>query len=109
MGSFSPGFLRVGGAAGASLFWPLMMSEAVRRASAPTAAVGAFTAAGYVGWVAGAPLVGWVADTWGLEWGLLVLAAASLSIVLLAASVWRPVAPEPPSDPPRRAECREPA
>jgi MFS family permease len=62
------------GAGGASLFWPLVMSEVTNRASKATAAIGAFTAAGYVGWVAGAPVVGWVADTFGLKWGLVVLA-----------------------------------
>ena len=43
------------GAGGASLFWPLVMSTVSRLASQVVSAVGAFTAAGYVGWVAGAP------------------------------------------------------
>ena len=46
------------GAGGASLFWPLVMSTVSRMASQVVSAVGAFTAAGYVGWVAGAPIVG---------------------------------------------------
>jgi MFS family permease len=70
------------GAAGASLFWPLVMSQATKQATRATAAVGAFTAAGYVGWVAGAPVVGWVSDTWGPARGLQLLAAAALLVVL---------------------------
>ncbi len=70
------------GAGGASLFWPLVMSEAILTASRPTAAVGAFTAAGYVGLVAGAPVIGWVSDTWGLAWGLRLLALLALAVSL---------------------------
>ncbi len=69
------------GAAGASLFWPLVMSEATRRASQPTSAVGAFTAAGYVGWVAGAPVVGWISDSFGAARGLQLLAAMAFIVV----------------------------
>ena len=53
------------GAGGASLFWPLVMSTVSRMASQVVSAVGAFTAAGYVGWVAGAPIVGWVSQNLG--------------------------------------------
>jgi len=72
------------GAAGASLFWPLVMSDVVQRASRTTSAVGAFTAAGYVGWVASAPVVGWVSDAWGPSKGLLVLAAMALLVALIS-------------------------
>jgi hypothetical protein len=41
------------------------------------ALVGAFTAVGYLGWVAGPGIVGWVADTWGLGAGLALLAAVA--------------------------------
>jgi MFS family permease len=75
------------GAGGASLFWPLVMSEVTRHASRATSAVGAFTAAGYVGWVAGAPAVGWVSDTWGAARGLQLLAA--LAGVVVVASLLR--------------------
>jgi MFS family permease len=75
------------GAGGASLFWPLVMSEVTRHASRATSAVGAFTAAGYVGWVAGAPAVGWVSDTWGPARGLQLL--ASLAGVVVVASLLR--------------------
>ena len=46
------------GAGGASLFWPLVMSTVSRLATQVVSAVGTFTAAGYIGWVAGAPIVG---------------------------------------------------
>lgn len=73
------------GAGGASLFWPLVMSQVTRQASRATAAVGAFTAAGYVGWVAGAPAVGWVSDTFGPARGLQLLAALAGVVVLTSA------------------------
>jgi MFS family permease len=75
------------GAGGASLFWPLVMSQVTRQASRPTAAVGAFTAAGYAGWVAGAPAVGWISDTFGPARGLQLLGA--LAAVVVVASVLR--------------------
>ena len=39
------------------------MSTVSRQASQVVSAVGTFTAAGYIGWVAGAPIVGWVSQT----------------------------------------------
>jgi MFS family permease len=72
------------GAGGASLFWPLVMSEAMSSSSRPTAVIGAFTAAGYVGWVAGAPVIGFVSDTWGLARGLQLLAALALLVAVAA-------------------------
>jgi len=83
--SVDPAIAAVGlalGAAGASLFWPLVMSQATLQASQPTAASGAFTAAGYVGWVAGAPLVGWVSDAFGPARGLQLLAAMAALVVI---------------------------
>jgi MFS family permease len=74
------------GAGGASLFWPLMMSTVSRAATQVVSAVGAFTAAGYVGWVAGAPIVGWVSDAWGPARGLQVVAAAAFAVALI--TVW---------------------
>ncbi len=68
------------GAGGASLFWPLVMSTVSRMASQVVSAVGTFTAAGYVGWVAGAPIVGWVSQTLGPEHGLQVLALAAFGV-----------------------------
>ena len=68
------------GAGGASLFWPLVMSTVSRMASQVVSAVGAFTAAGYVGWVAGAPIVGWVSQNLGPARGLQVLALAAFGV-----------------------------
>jgi MFS family permease len=78
-----PGLAAVGlalGAGGASLFWPLVMSTVSRQASQVVSAVGTFTAAGYIGWVAGAPIVGWVSETLGPARGLQVLALASFGV-----------------------------
>jgi MFS family permease len=70
------------GAGGASLFWPLVMSTVSRRASQVVSAVGTFTAAGYVGWVAGAPIVGWISQNLGPARGLQVLALASFGVAV---------------------------
>jgi predicted MFS family arabinose efflux permease len=70
------------GAGGASLFWPLVMSSVSRTASQVVSAVGTFTAAGYVGWVAGAPIVGWVSETLGPARGLQVLALAAFGVAV---------------------------
>jgi MFS family permease len=78
-----PGVAAVGlalGAGGASLFWPLVMSTVSRLASQVVSAVGTFTAAGYVGWVAGAPIVGWVSQNLGPARGLQVLALAAFGV-----------------------------
>ena len=70
------------GAGGASLFWPLVMSSVSRRASQVVSAVGTFTAAGYVGWVAGAPIVGWVSQSLGPARGLQILALAAFGVAV---------------------------
>jgi MFS family permease len=70
------------GAGGASLFWPLVMSQVSRMATQVVSAVGTFTAAGYVGWVAGAPVVGWVSQNLGPARGLQVLALASFGVAV---------------------------
>jgi MFS family permease len=70
------------GAGGAALFWPLVMSTVSRQASQVVSAVGAFTAAGYIGWVAGAPAVGWISQTYGPQHGLQILAVAALAVAL---------------------------
>ncbi len=72
------------GAGGASLFWPLVMSTVSRQASQVVSAVGTFTAAGYIGWVAGAPIVGWVSQTYGPGRGLQLLAAAAGAVALVS-------------------------
>jgi len=58
------------------------MSSVSRLASQVVSAVGTFTAAGYVGWVAGAPIVGWVSQTFGPARGLQVLAVASFGVAV---------------------------
>lgn len=78
-----PGVAAVGlalGAGGASLFWPLVMSTVSSLATQVVSAVGTFTAAGYIGWVAGAPVVGWVSQAYGPQHGLQVLAAAAFAV-----------------------------
>jgi hypothetical protein len=70
-------------AGGASIFWPLLMAHVATVASRPTAAVSAFTAAGYLGWVAGAPVIGLVADTFGLGVGLAVIAGLAGVVALV--------------------------
>jgi MFS family permease len=72
------------GAGGASLFWPLVMSNVSRLASQVVSAVGTFTAAGYIGWVAGAPIVGWVSQAYGPQHGLQVLAVAAFGVALVS-------------------------
>jgi sugar phosphate permease len=61
-------------AGGSAVFWPLLMAHVSTVATRPTATVSAFTAAGYIGLVAGAPIIGLLADTWGLGVGLGVIA-----------------------------------
>jgi len=73
------------GAGGASLFWPLVMSTVSRMATQVVSAVGAFTAAGYVGWVAGAPIAGWISQNLGAARGLQVLALASFGVAVCSA------------------------
>ena len=70
------------GAGGASLFWPLVMSTVSKQTSQVVSAVGTFTAAGYIGWVAGAPVVGWVSQTYGPGRGLQLLAGAAGAVAL---------------------------
>jgi len=72
-------------AAGVSLNWPLLMADVGRRSSTPSSAVGAFTASGYIGWVAGAPLIGSIADEWDLSTGITTVAIIGLCVSATAA------------------------
>jgi MFS family permease len=72
------------GAGGASLFWPLVMSTVSTLASQVVGAVGTFTAAGYIGWVAGAPIVGWVSQAYGPQHGLQILAVAAFAVAVVS-------------------------
>lgn len=81
-------------AAGIAVCWPLAMSAVSGRAAtegvSPAPLVGALTASGYVGWVAGPAVVGLVADAGGLRAGLLIL--ASLAAAACAGLARVPVA-----------------
>ena len=73
------------GAVGVTLYWPLLSVVANRASDRPGLAVGAVSAAGYLGFLAGPPVVGLVADGAGLRAGVLVLAvvaAAAASVPL---------------------------
>jgi MFS family permease len=86
-------------AGGISLCWPLTMARLApasegsdheptgERDGATAVLVGAFTAAGYLGWVVGPAVVGTMSDHVGLRAGLLLLAglAASASATLAVA------------------------
>ncbi|MEI6453455.1 MAG: MFS transporter [Actinomycetes bacterium] len=61
------------GAIGLTVIWPLMMSDVGARTSSPATVIGAFTAAGYLGWVGGAPIIGAVTQHLGAEKGLWIL------------------------------------
>jgi predicted MFS family arabinose efflux permease len=61
-----------------------VMSNVSRLASQVVSAVGTFTAAGYIGWVAGAPIVGWVSQAYGPERGLQVLAVAAFAVAVVS-------------------------
>ncbi len=76
-------------AAGVSLNWPLLMADVGSRSSSPGSTVGAFTAAGYLGWVAGAPLIGIVADQWSLSTGLISLGFLAFVVGLAAVVLGR--------------------
>ena len=58
------------------------MSTVSRQASQVVSAVGTFTAAGYIGWVAAAPVVGWVSQTYGAARGLQLLALAAFGVAV---------------------------
>ncbi|HEX3462371.1 MAG TPA: MFS transporter [Acidimicrobiales bacterium] len=70
-------------AGGSAVFWPLLMAHVSTVATRPTATVSAFTAAGYLGWVAGAPIIGLLADTWGLGVGLGVIAGLAGVVAII--------------------------
>ena len=67
--------------AGTSFFWPLVMSTIAARSSSPGQAVGSFTAAGYVGWVAGAPIIGYISQQFGARAGLLAMAGICVLVI----------------------------
>jgi MFS family permease len=70
-------------AGGISMCWPLLVAIAGRGRRRGAAAVGAVTAGGYLGLVAGPALVGWMAEGVGLRGaiGSLALASAVVAVV----------------------------
>jgi len=75
-------------AGGISMCWPLLVAQAGRGRDRAGAVVGAVSACGYLGLVAGPALVGWMADAVGLRGALVLLAAAAL-VVAITAAAWR--------------------
>ena len=72
-------------AGGISMCWPLLVSIAGRGRERGAAAVGAVTAGGYLGLVAGPALVGWTANAIGLRGSLGLLAAAAAGVAAVPA------------------------
>jgi MFS family permease len=83
------GYAVLGG--GLAVSFPLAMSAAARlpRISTPIA-MGAVTAAGYTGFMAGPPAIGFVAEASNLRVGLSVVLVCLLGAVLLASHLRRP-------------------
>lgn len=73
------------GAGGISMCWPLMIAEAGRVPERAGVVVGAVSAFGYLGLVAGPALVGGLANAVGLRGALGILAAAALVVAWLSA------------------------
>ena len=72
-------------AGGISMCWPLLVAMAGRGRERGAAAVGAVTAGGYLGLVAGPALVGWMANVVGLRAALGLLAAAAAIVAAIPA------------------------
>jgi MFS family permease len=76
------------GAGGISMCWPLLVARSSSGRQGAGSIVGAVTACGYLGLVAGPALVGLVADSVGLRGALALLASGSL-VVAFIAMTWR--------------------
>jgi hypothetical protein len=70
-------------AGGISVCWPLFIARAAGGRERPGPGVGAVSAAGYLGLVAGPGIVGVMAKALGLRWGLVVLAVAALVVAAI--------------------------
>ena len=77
-------------AVGISVVWPLLLAAVNNEAQHPALAIGGITACGYLGMVAGPPLVGVLSLWFGLQIGLLVLAAIALFVAIVPAHVRAP-------------------
>ena len=69
-------------AGGISLCWPLLVAHAGAGRTRPGAVVGAVTAVGYLGFVAGPAIVGWLSAGAGLRSGLFLLAGAAAFVAV---------------------------
>jgi MFS family permease len=78
-------------ALGITVVWPLLLADVNNEAQHPALAIGGITACGYLGMVAGPPLVGILSKLFGLQTGLLVLAAIALVVAVVPAHVRVPV------------------
>jgi MFS family permease len=77
-------------AVGISVVWPLLLADVNNEARHPALAIGGVTACGYLGMVAGPPLVGTLSALFGLQTGLIVLAAIALVVAIVPAHVRTP-------------------
>jgi len=78
-------------AVGVSVYWPLLLAYASRGNNRPGLVVGALSACGYVGFLAGPPVVGWIAQARDLRWGIAALAAAAVVGAVVRIRAPRPV------------------
>ena len=83
-------------AGGISMCWPLLVAQSSGGKQGAGAIVGAVSACGYLGLVAGPAMVGWVADLVGLRGALGILAAAAV-VVAVVPLTWRDSVGENPS------------
>jgi len=70
-------------AAGISVCWPLLVSQASSGLERPAAVVGGVTAIGYLGFVVGPPVIGALAGLVGLRSALLALAAGAAAVAIV--------------------------
>ena len=88
------GFAAMG--AGIAAVFPLTLAAAGRRSDAPPGpAIGAVSATGYFGFLAGPPLIGFLSDAVGLRAALTPVLLLCLVVALLAGSVQPRPAPAP--------------
>ena len=74
-------------AVGISVVWPLLMADVNNQARHPALTLGAVTASGYLGMVAGPPLVGGIGEPVRSRVGLLVLAGVAAFVAATPARV----------------------
>jgi MFS family permease len=72
---------------GITVVWPLLIADVSNQARHPALAIGGVTAAGYVGLMAGPFIIGLMSSAFGLQTGLVLLAAVALAVALTPARV----------------------